>query len=107
MTADEVPVLDVVVFGATGNIGSAIVSELMARGHRVTGITRTATPGRVAVDGVELRRGDVTDPRAVAELVGRGRRRRLGHRAPGSGRARTSPSWTPPTGWSRDSATPG
>jgi uncharacterized protein len=33
-------VMNVVVYGATGNSGSEIVKELLARGHKVTGVAR-------------------------------------------------------------------
>lgn len=36
--------MKVLLFGASGNIGSAIATELLARGHEVTGATRTGTP---------------------------------------------------------------
>ncbi len=32
--------MNVVVYGATGNSGSEIVKELLARGHKVTGVAR-------------------------------------------------------------------
>ena len=37
--------MDVVLFGATGNIGGAIAAELMARDHSVTGVTRSGGSG--------------------------------------------------------------
>jgi len=61
--------LDIALFGATGRIGSAIAEELVARGHRVTGITRTGTAGIEAPAGIELRAGDASDPHGVGELV--------------------------------------
>ncbi len=63
--------MDVVLFGATGNIGRAIAHELITRDHRVTGVTRTgaADPDLPVTDHI---RGDVTDPGSVA-TVARGR----------------------------------
>ena len=61
--------MDIALFGATGRIGSAIAEELVARGHRVTGITRTGTAGIEAPAGIELRAGDASDPHGVGELV--------------------------------------
>ncbi|GGP34224.1 NAD(P)-dependent oxidoreductase [Saccharothrix coeruleofusca] len=52
----------IVVFGAGGRAGRAVVDEARARGHEVTAVVRD--PRRHP--GV---RGDVTDPRSVAELV--------------------------------------
>ena len=61
--------MDVVLFGATGNIGRAIAEELVARGHRVTGITRSGTARGGPPAGIELRSGDVTDAAGVGESV--------------------------------------
>jgi nucleoside-diphosphate-sugar epimerase len=47
-----------VVLGASGGVGSAVVRELLARGRRVRGVTRS---GKADVpDGVELVAGDVS-----------------------------------------------
>ncbi len=72
MTSTEGSPLDIALFGATGTIGSAIAMELVARGHRVTGITRTDRGTGEPLPGVEFRTGDVADPHSVAEAV-RGR----------------------------------
>jgi putative NADH-flavin reductase len=69
MAGLDPPTLDVVVFGATGNIGSAIASELVARGHRVTGVSRHGTDRGALPGAVQLRSGDATDPEAVAVLA--------------------------------------
>lgn len=61
--------MHVALFGATGTIGSAIAEELVARGHRVTGITRSGAPRNGPQTGIDLRAGDVTEPATVAELV--------------------------------------
>jgi putative NADH-flavin reductase len=61
--------MDVVLFGATGNIGSAIAEELVAREHRVKGITRSGSALGPARAGVELVRGDATDVAGVAASV--------------------------------------
>jgi len=54
-----------VVFG-TGPAGLAVVRELAARGERVRAVNRS---GRAVVPaGVELRRGDATDPAVTREL---------------------------------------
>ncbi len=66
---DPEPVLDVVVFGATGSIGRAIVAELVARGHRVSCITRTRTGGDQLPDGLALASGDATNAQDVARSV--------------------------------------
>lgn len=49
-----------VVLGASGGVGSAVVRELLARGRRVRGVTRS---GKADVpDGVEMLAGDVNQP---------------------------------------------
>ncbi|HEY8533396.1 MAG TPA: NAD(P)H-binding protein [Micromonospora sp.] len=61
--------MKVLLFGASGNIGRAIATELLSRGHTVTGVTR-----RGRVEGLEHERftslaGDATDPATVASLA--------------------------------------
>ncbi len=55
---------NVLVFGASGTIGAAVVKQLAAQGRRVTGIYRTA-PDQ-PVEGTQTRLCDVTDPAAIA-----------------------------------------
>jgi len=56
--------------GATGFIGSAIIEELRAAGHQVTGLARSdEAAARLAEWGVEARRGDVADPEGLAEAA--------------------------------------
>ncbi len=63
--------MDVVLFGATGNIGGAIAAELVARDHSVTGVTRSGGSGAATRAGVTQRNGDATDPASVAAMVRR------------------------------------
>ena len=54
----------VLVTGATGQQGGAVVQALLARGHRVRGLTRnvhSASATRLAAQGVEMAAGDFTD----------------------------------------------
>jgi putative NADH-flavin reductase len=55
------------VFGASGNIGSAIGRELVARGHDVTAASRRGN----AIDGLDVavERADATDALRVAALA--------------------------------------
>ncbi len=59
--------MDVVVFGASGNIGKEITRELVARGHSVLAVTR----GGGAIEGVDVpvHSADVTDPTQVASVA--------------------------------------
>lgn len=52
----------VLVFGATGTIGRAVVAELIGREHHVTCFTRRA----VEIPGAEVHTGKVQDPEALA-----------------------------------------
>ena len=57
--------MNVVLFGATGMIGSRILNELVSRGHSVTAIVRE--PSRVPANpNVAAVQGDILDPDDVA-----------------------------------------
>jgi nucleoside-diphosphate-sugar epimerase len=56
----------VFVTGASGWIGSATVDELLAAGHQVVGLARSAaSAAALATKGVEVRRGDLDDLDAI------------------------------------------
>ncbi|MGX7706953.1 NAD(P)-dependent oxidoreductase [Methylobacterium sp. Gmos1] len=57
----------VAVIGATGNVGTRLVAELIARGHRVTAISRN--PSASASPQVEALSGDVRDPAGLSRLL--------------------------------------
>jgi len=60
--------MQVFLTGATGFIGSAIIEELRAGGHQVTGLARSDEAAAMLAEwGVEVRRGDVADPDGLAE----------------------------------------
>lgn len=57
--------MNVVLFGATGMIGSQILAELVRRGHNVTAVVRH--PEKItAEEGVKVVKGDVLDHASVA-----------------------------------------
>jgi nucleoside-diphosphate-sugar epimerase len=58
----------ILVTGASGNVGSHVVPELVRRGHSVRALTLRAG-WRAAAAGVEVVRGDVTVPAEVARAV--------------------------------------
>src|SRR5919106_1165884 len=60
--------MKVAVIGATGNIGSKIVIELLTRGHDVSGITRHPEQLQPNVK-FTARRGDVNNEIGLAELL--------------------------------------
>jgi nucleoside-diphosphate-sugar epimerase len=54
--------------GATGFIGSAIVAELRAAGHRIVGLARSESAATTLAEwGVDVHRGDVAEPARLAE----------------------------------------
>jgi predicted dehydrogenase/nucleoside-diphosphate-sugar epimerase len=62
--ADDVPIL---VTGAAGALGSAIVARLLERGERVRVFVRKAPPD--VREGIEVCTGDLRDPTAVERAV--------------------------------------
>jgi len=60
--------MKVALLGATGNVGTRLISELVSRGHQVTAIARH--PEKLTKhDGVIVTAGDVTNEDALAEAV--------------------------------------
>ena len=58
----------IALIGASGNVGTRILNELVSRNHQVTAIVRdpTKVPARA---GVTAARGDVADPAGLAEAL--------------------------------------
>jgi uncharacterized protein YbjT (DUF2867 family) len=56
-------VMNVLVVGATGQVGAEIVRLLLAKGHRVRALARPTSPKREALErlGADVRRGDLRD----------------------------------------------
>lgn len=60
--------MKIALIGPSGNIGSAIAREAIARGHQVSGITRRGTlPAELGA--VQVRSADILDPAALTEAV--------------------------------------
>ncbi|MFJ1469607.1 NAD(P)-dependent oxidoreductase [Massilia orientalis] len=58
----------IALIGASGNVGTRILNELVSRNHQVTAIVRD--PAKVpARAGVTAARGDVADPAGLAEVL--------------------------------------
>ncbi len=58
--------MKIVLFGATGNVGTRIAQEARRRGHEVVGVVRDPAAVQPPAEGVSLVRGDATDAGAVA-----------------------------------------
>ena len=59
---------NVLLIGATGFVGSAILNELISRGHKVTAIVRDAN-SLAGKEGVEAVVADATNPAELAQLA--------------------------------------
>lgn len=58
------------VTGASGWIGSAVVTELLGNGHQVVGLARSeASADAIAGAGAEVRRGEITDLDALRDAA--------------------------------------
>jgi len=69
MSASATEPLTLVVFGATGPSGRELVTQALARGHRVKAFVRDPARLDIEHDRLELARGDVYDQDAVGAAV--------------------------------------
>lgn len=60
--------MKVVVYGATGNAGSEIVKELVARGHQVTGVARKVDSLK-GLQGVTAKADDLSNVDAITAII--------------------------------------
>ncbi|RSS72833.1 NAD(P)-dependent oxidoreductase [Streptomyces sp. WAC06614] len=60
--------MKIVLFGATGMIGTRIATEALSRGHEVTAVSRSGRAPEGAAGGTGVS-GDAADAKAVAELA--------------------------------------
>jgi hypothetical protein len=68
IAAHKVQTMKVALIGATGNVGSRLLAELLSRNHTVTAIARH--PEKVSAQpGVTAKRGDVFDKAGLAVLL--------------------------------------
>ena len=61
--------LDIVVYGATGKIGSHVVQEALDRGHHVTAVSRRPEQITMQHERLSAVKGDLLDKESVAEIV--------------------------------------
>ncbi|WEL20885.1 Uncharacterized protein YbjT [Halorhabdus sp. BNX81] len=62
-------IMDVLLLGASGRIGQRIATELLDRGHAVTGVSRSGDTGGIDDPSFVAVAGDATDPDDVAKLA--------------------------------------
>ena len=60
---------NVVLIGATGFVGSAILNELIERGHKVTAIVRNLESAKVKNPLIEYVVADATHPAELAQIA--------------------------------------
>ena len=62
--------MKIVVFGATGRVGRAVVEQGLARGHEITAFVRSpARLGRAESPGLMVVLGDASDPASVVGAI--------------------------------------
>ena len=61
--------LDIVIYGATGEVGSHVVREALDRGHRVTAVSRRPEQVDRQHDNLSVVKGDLLDKASVTEIV--------------------------------------
>src|SRR6185295_15802915 len=61
--------MNIVLFGATGNVGRRVAAEALSRGHEVVGVVRDPASAAALDSRVRLAKGDATKADSVAELV--------------------------------------
>ncbi len=61
--------LDIVIYGATGEVGSHAVREALERGHRVTAVSRNPAKVELRHANLAVVKGDLLDRASVTETV--------------------------------------
>ncbi|WP_434522362.1 NAD(P)-dependent oxidoreductase [Halorubrum sp. AS12] len=61
--------MDVLLLGASGRIGQRVATELLDRGHSVTGVSRSGTVEGIDDEAFAAVAGDATDPDQIARLA--------------------------------------
>jgi len=61
--------LKLIVYGATGRVGSRVVDEALNRGHRVIAVSRDLARVKQKHENLSAVQGNVLDPESVAALV--------------------------------------
>lgn len=67
--AEEAQSLEILVYGATGKIGSLVVDEALQRGHVVTAVSRDTSRITKQHENLAAVQGDLLDADSIAELA--------------------------------------
>ena len=66
---EDVRSLSILVYGATGKVGSLTVDEALNRGHQVTAVSRDPSRIQTQHDHLKVVKGDLLDSDSIASLV--------------------------------------
>jgi len=66
---DTLPSMQLVIFGASGTLGTRLISEALIRGHEITAIARNVAPLQERNRPIRCVAGDATDPSSVAAVA--------------------------------------
>lgn len=66
---DKAASLDILIYGATGKIGSLTVAEALNRGHRVTAVSRDPAQIETEHENLTAAHGDLLDDDSIASLA--------------------------------------
>ena len=61
--------LDIVIYGASGEVGSHVVREALDRGHRITAVSRNPQKVEMRHDNLSVVKGDLLDLSSITETV--------------------------------------
>jgi hypothetical protein len=61
--------LDIVIYGATGEVGSHVVQEALDRGHRVRAVSRNPDQTQLQHENLSVVKGDLLDSASIAEII--------------------------------------
>ena len=67
--ADDTDSLNILVYGATGKIGSLVVDEALRRGHVVTAVSRDPAKIKQSHQNLTAVKGDLLDAESIASLA--------------------------------------
>jgi len=68
-TAGHAQSLNILIYGATGKIGSLVTTEALERGHQVTAVSRDPSQIELAHENMSAARGDLLDVDSIARLA--------------------------------------